>query len=332
MSDWRQAYGESIAVGKGDAETPLPVVNAASLRAATTATTREALWQSAEAKTSTGVSAMSEQPDNSVDGSEPVEPPNGNGDRLTGVTSASQQWRDIRDRKDPDAVLSAAVKKLGSKLGVFAETSTRLPGITFADRSTLGAGGHLLIWQNPPSLQVFKSLLARAQARHIYLVGGCRLEGDDAPGFLRRLLGVVRFAVNQREGKAEGQRVAAALGTTTLAVALGLTILRKVNLVDWFAEDGVLYLDILDQPSGRMEELPEFRQLANSLREISEFRKWCSAASLKEIQLATVPNQIELAPEGETLRRQNELYACEDGTIDRRDDPLYSISPYADPI
>ena len=328
MSDWRQAASESATGLKTDAETPLPLVSSPALRAVPVATVAAAVRQSTENRAGSGVSAMSPRSDDN-DG---VAPANGNGERLAGVTSASQQWRDIRDHGDADAVLAAAVKKLGSKLEVFAETSNRVPAATFADRSTLGAGGHLLIWQYPPSLQVFQSLLGRTQARHVYLVGGCRLEGDDAPAFLRRLLGVVRFAVNKREGKAEGHRVAAALGTTTLAVALGLTILRKVNLVDWFAEDNVLYLDILDQPCGRMEELPEFRQLSNSLREIAEFRKWCSAASLKEIQLALVPNHIELAPEGEMLRRQNELYACEDGTVDRRDDPLHSVSTYADPI
>ncbi len=322
MADWRDTPADKAGVWQTSAEAGAPPAAVKNM------VPQAAVSESADGNSGAGVPVISALPTNPAGRVVAAEPGMGDADRLAGVSSSSQQWRDLRDHDDPCTVLDTAVKKLGSKVSVFAETSNRLPAVTFVDRGTLGAGGHLLVWQYPPSLQVFQALVTRSQARHIYLVGGCRMDGDDAPGFLRRLLGVVRFAVNKREGKAEGERVAAALGTTTLAVALGLTILRKVNVVDWFSEDGVLYLDILDQPSGQMEDLPEFRQLADSLRDIDEFRKWCSATRLKDIQLAIVPNHIELAPQGEMLRRQNERYACEDGTVDRRDDPLHTISPH----
>lgn len=240
--------------------------------------------------------------------------------------ATGQVWKDLRNHETPLAVLSAAVSKLGARVSIFAEVQERSAGLEYLDRTNIAATAHLLIWQYPPSAQVFQSLVACTQAKNIYLVGGARTDQDDAAGFLRRLLAVVRFAVNQREGKAEGDKIAAALGTTKVAVALGLTVLRKINVIDWFAEDGLLYLDILDQPQGRMEDLPEFRQLAGSLKEIDEFRQWCSASQLKDIQLLVVPNHIELARASEPSRRQDELYAAEHPTIDRRDHPLYPIA------
>lgn len=240
--------------------------------------------------------------------------------------AAGQIWKDLRSHDAPAAVLSAAVSKLGARVSIFAELKERAAGVDFLDRTSIATTAHLLIWQYPPSAPVFQSLVARAQAKNIYLVGGARTDQEEAAGFLRRLLAVVRFAVNQREGKAEGEKVAAALGTTKVAVALGLTVLRKINVIDWFAEDGLLYLDILDQPHGQIEDLPEFRQLANSLKEIYDFRQWCSAARLKDIQLLVVPNHVELARVSEPSRRQDELYAGEHPRLDRRDNPLYQIA------
>ncbi|HEY9868382.1 MAG TPA: DHHA1 domain-containing protein, partial [Candidatus Obscuribacterales bacterium] len=242
------------------------------------------------------------------------------------VLATGQVWKDLRNHETPLGVLSAAVSKLGARVSIFAELQERACGVEFLDRTSIAATAHLLVWQYPPSAQVFQNLVARTQAKNIYLVGGARADEQDAAGFLKRLLAVVRFAVNQREGKAEGEKVAAALGTTKVAVALGLTLLRKINVIDWFAEDGLLYLDILDQPQGRMEDLPEFRQLAGSLKEIYEFRQWCSASRLKDIQLLVVPNHVELARVSEPSRRQDELYAAEDPTVDRRDNPLYPIA------
>ena len=43
-----------------------------------------------------------------------------------------------------------------------------------------------------------------------------------------------------------------------------------------------------------MEDLAEFRQLKEELAQIDLFIKWFGTATLKELQLATLPNQIEL--------------------------------------
>ncbi len=96
------------------------------------------------------------------------------------------------------------------------------------------------------------------------------------------------------DGQVAGEKLTAALGTSKMAIALGLSMLRKVNVIDWYAEDGLVYLEQVGTPNGSLEELPEFRQLQDLLIEIDTFRKWCVKAELKEIQLATMPNQIGL--------------------------------------
>jgi hypothetical protein len=44
-----------------------------------------------------------------------------------------------------------------------------------------------------------------------------------------------------------------------------------------------------------VEDTPEYRQMATSLDQVKKFRQWCKQSSMKEIQLALVPNRVELA-------------------------------------
>lgn len=232
--------------------------------------------------------------------------------RSGGLASTSLVWKDLRDHASPNSLLEAAVRKLGGKLCVFGETPPRIPGVGFVDRTTIADCRYLMLWQFPPSAQIFKSLLVKSGATNIYMIRTEAPQKEDGAVFLRRLVGLVRFAVNQREGKADSEKLGAAMGTTSMAMALGLAILRKLNVVDFFAEDGWLYLDLLGDPAGTAEALPEYRQLANSLKEIHEFRVWCAEGSLKEIQLAVTPNHIDFATPAGLSRRADELDQFED--------------------
>lgn len=210
----------------------------------------------------------------------------------SGARNSSGQsitWKDLRAHAAPESLVEAAIRKLGTAVSVYAESSPVLKGVQLVDRVSIGQCQHLLLWSYPPSDAVFRELLEKSGATNIYLIGGVKPASDDAATFLKRLLGLVRFAVNQREGQADPERIAAALGCTKMAIALGLTILKKINIIDWFAEEGILNVDILGQPTGKAEQLPDFKQLANCLTDIIEFRRWCDETPLKEIQLHFVP-------------------------------------------
>jgi single-stranded-DNA-specific exonuclease RecJ len=202
--------------------------------------------------------------------------------------------RDARPHINSSELLTKAIAKLGNDLAIFAESTPRIPEINFVDRTELVEKQHLIFWQFPPALKLFQEIIAQAGPETIYLVGTSVEENDDPKIFLRRLYGIAKYAVSNKDGKVHGDKLAALMAASKMSVALGLQTLRKVNLVDWFAEDGLIYLDLHDAPSGQPEELLEYRQLAESLRATTEFRKWCAESSIKEIQLALVPNHIEL--------------------------------------
>ena len=96
-----------------------------------------------------------------------------------------------------------------------------------------------------------------------------------------------------------------------MSLALGLTLLKRIHLIDWFAEDGYVNLDLLEHSGGKFEDYPEFLQLSKSLAETKCYRAWCASQSLKEIQLSIVQNGLLLAPqiedgESSVVRERNE--------------------------
>ena len=204
-------------------------------------------------------------------------------------------FKDLRSFCGNSEVVKKAQAKLGKDLIIFGESCGRIDGIDFIDRTQIVEKDHLLLWQFPPTLKNLQDVMKQSKATNLYIVG-CEDDDLEEPAFfLKRLLGLVRFAINQKEGQVEGEKLAALLGASKMSVALALSALKKVHWVDWFSENGMLYLDILGQPMESVEDTQEYKQMANSLDQVKKFRHWCKQSSMKEIQLALVPNRVELA-------------------------------------
>ena len=213
----------------------------------------------------------------------------------SGASVVKFVFKDLRSFVGNAEVVKKAQAKLGKELLIFGESCGRVDGIEFSDRTQVSEKDHLLLWQFPPTLKNLQDLLKQTRATNIYVVG-CQDDDLDEPAFfLKRLLGLVRFAINQREGQVEGEKLAALLGASKMSVALALTALKKVHWIDWFSENGTLYLDILGQPMESVEDTPEYKQLATSLDQVRKFRQWCQECSMNELQLALVPNRVTLA-------------------------------------
>jgi single-stranded-DNA-specific exonuclease RecJ len=241
-------------------------------------------------------------------------------------SSIEMTWKDLRNQSSPTSVLEAAVRRLGNKLTIFSETTESIGEAKMKDRTLIDEAAHLLLWQYPPSMADLRNVLQKARASNVYLVGGAPEEQVDAGVFLKRLLGLVRFAVKQKDGEAKAEKVSIALSTTPLAVALGLEVLKKVGVIDWYTEDGTIYLDLLGAPEGAWDNSPEYTQLVKVLAEIAEFRRWCAESPINDIQLALVPNALR-------VDRSVPVKAAEtnDNTFGRSDyGRASSIAPYAD--
>ena len=302
LVDWRAA-GENNDAGNDEGEAVLPVAAQVAQANKSSVAAQPGSLEPVEAKVAQNVEAASP----------------------AAVQSVKMNWKDLRDHNSPVGLVESAARKLGSGVAIFGESCLKIPDIAFADRTSIGAAKHLLIWQFPPSLKVFRDLFMHGSVREVYLVGGVAIEEEDAKAFLKRLLGFVRFAVNQREGKVPGEKLAVALGTTKMCIALGLTLLNKMGVLEWFAEDGIIYLDITGEQSEKPENISEFRQLANSLKEVNEFRTWLKDSEFKEIQAALALNKVELHKENS--RRDDDFgddNEREQSRLVKEQDPRYS--------
>lgn len=201
-------------------------------------------------------------------------------------------WKDVRQHSDHSAIVTRGTDKFGDQIAIFAEGVSNNAKLNLLDRLSLTPKPHLLILQFPPTLKIFQEIISLSQADTIYLLGSHSLKSADASNFLKQLLGLIRFTISKKEGKVAGEKLACAMATTKMAIALGLTMLKKLTVIDWYAEDGDIYLDLIGAPIGSVEDMAEFRQLAETLAQIDTFRKWCATAKLKEVQLAIVPNNF----------------------------------------
>lgn len=231
---------------------------------------------------------------------------------------AKQSWKDLRGHEAPTDLLERAFSKLQDKLVVFCEAE-QTGSFSMLDRTEMKPSEHLMLWQYPPSQEVFQELLARVAPANIYLIGQAPASFDEPRAFLKRLFGLVRFAINQRGGQIPGDKLTALMASDKLSVALGLAVLRKANMVDWFAEDGMINLDLLGDTPGRLDDCQEFEQLSKRLGEIKSFRQWCRDSSIKDIQLALVKNGVLLQKDsveeaaGVEANRMIEEYGNADG-------------------
>ncbi len=210
---------------------------------------------------------------------------------LAGTIAKKIIWKDLRQHSNSVDTLKKAIEKFGSKVSIFAEASARPTGVASVDRMELVASEHLIIWQYPPSLKIFQDVLLKSRASNVYLIGQTDENSQTAASFIKQLLGLVRYAISKKDGQVEAERLVAAMSTTKMALALGLGALKGVNVIDWYAEEGVIYLDLIGSPIARTEEASEYIQLTNVLAQIDQFRQWCAQTSLKDIEVSASLDQ-----------------------------------------
>jgi len=192
---------------------------------------------------------------------------------------------DLRHFENARKITSTAVAKLGNNLAIFSEqTNSKQFSETF-DRLSLPKRPHLLIQQFPPSLAVWKEIATISGANKIYILGDGDSDSTTVTEFIKRMLGIIRFVVNKKSGVVQATQIAAALGSTDVASALALTLLRKIELIDWYADDGTIYVDLLNTPlEQEIKQLTEYHQLDQILQQVNQFRHWCANASLNELE------------------------------------------------
>lgn len=144
---------------------------------------------------------------------------------------------DYRQEAHPLPSLQRVQAEAGVQVWREGEALGRVDGV---DRTQIQPSETLVIWNIPPGDQEMRQVLERAAPRRVVLFGA-PAGADEPQAFLQRLAGLVKFAINQRQGQVEVAPLAAATAQREATVRAGLA---------WLASSG--YIQILQQSDDRL--------------------------------------------------------------------------------
>lgn len=185
-----------------------------------------------------------------------------------GASAPRYAYVDYRAALAPADTLARARQEAPSAL-VWAEGDS-LPAAV--NRLNLRECDTLIVWTAPPSAEIWEAALATAQPKRILLFGAVPpLERPSQ--FLTRLAALVKFAINQREGKASLAALAAALGARERSARAGLHVLQALGKLEFETQRDQARCRLVEKPPS--DALPRrSKRLELLLRETSAYRAY----------------------------------------------------------
>lgn len=177
-------------------------------------------------------------------------------------------WRGLKSRP-----------RLPEESLVWAEASDRVLGF---DRLQLHAADSFVIWTSPASRADLKAALAVVQPRKIYLVA-IAPHDETVEHFLERLAGMVKYAVNHREGKVSLAELAASTAHRALTIRLGLEWLAAGGQVRLEEQGDSLLLSLGDAGSERDVQAELRAGIRSLLEETAAYREYFARAPAESV-------------------------------------------------
>jgi hypothetical protein len=162
---------------------------------------------------------------------------------------------------------------------IFAEGGHQLKG-KVADRYNLGPSPTLVVWSTPPGQSELQAILDNVAPRQIAWFG-LPTANDQIDGFIRRLSGLVRFAIKNRQGLIYIPELASATAQQEVTIEKGLS---------WLAARGNIHIQQESQGhitvslggSRDLGLLPALESDLNYLlKETAAFRAYCDRTDLQ---------------------------------------------------
>jgi single-stranded-DNA-specific exonuclease len=190
---------------------------------------------------------------------------------------------DHRDEVDPHAALAELHK---TEMLVWAEGPSPDSGEKFGGRDRLGLGPspELIIWTAPPGPEELAQALQIVNPTEVYLFA---LEPATAGlrEFLERLVGMVKYDLQVRDGQVNLRRLAAALGHREATVRVGVEWLAargQVHIVE--TDEDTVVLEIGGEPSADADEVKN--HLQRLLEETAAYRRHFRSAPIETLGIA----------------------------------------------
>jgi single-stranded-DNA-specific exonuclease len=154
---------------------------------------------------------------------------------LADLVTQAIEVLDYRNIEDPQPALETLLKE--KDLVIWSEGGPA-PEAAAVDRYHLHIAGTLVVWNIPPGRRELQQAIQAVIPRRVVLFNANSV--SDQPGeFLKRLAGLVRFSLKNRQGAVTIHELAAALGQREASVQRGL---------DWLAARGFVHtISVTDQ-------------------------------------------------------------------------------------
>ena len=178
--------------------------------------------------------------------------------------------RGIADRKAALAQWRAA-----GELRVWSESAEEIPGASA--RKDLRQGSVLVICTAPPGPSVLREVLERVRPDRVVLLSK-RQEAVAAAGFLRRLGGLAKWVLANRDGVVEVSELAGRLGELDATVVAGFEVLAAKGLLGYSESKGRVQLTREGTASPYSGE-----RLKQLLAETGAYRRYFARAPADEI-------------------------------------------------
>jgi single-stranded-DNA-specific exonuclease len=200
-------------------------------------------------------------------------------------TSSQIEITDLRGVPDPNKKLGELLQADGN-LRVWGEGTipSDLRGLVVG-RDKLTASESLAIWTVPPSIRLLESLVDKTGARKVILFSQ-RPEVEEIGDFLRRLAGLVKFALNKRGEHFSLVDLAVATGQTELVIRQGLAWLEaKGNISVKYFEGANLEIKSERSPQTEMLSVDAIEQdLKSLLLETKLFRDYFISGDMDSLK------------------------------------------------
>ena len=116
------------------------------------------------------------------------------------------------------------------------------------DRLHLRSNDTLIVWTVPPSSESWSAALATVNPVRVVLFAN-RPDSENNASFLNRLAALIKYALKHKEGAAQLEALAAAMGQRERCVQVGLQVLRALGKLEyWVGKTGEYHLTARDDP------------------------------------------------------------------------------------
>ncbi len=186
---------------------------------------------------------------------------------------------DFRGTPDPLKALDE-IKRSGPY--IIWQEGQKVEAVTGVDRYHLGTASSLVIWNIPPGLSELNLILDTVQPERVAFFG-LNSAIDGLPGFLKQLAGLIRFAINRRQGQVFAAELAGATAQREMTIRKGIAWWIAHGDIVQVTGNGVLFTL---QQGGKPDPAARIKietELDDLLRETGAFRSYFLRAEIDQL-------------------------------------------------